>query len=84
MIKATGDSTSSDETSADEVARLLGYHPLALLQAGAYVARGHCSLAQYPKVLEEHQQRLLRYLPVQAESRYGDVYATFEASAENR
>jgi hypothetical protein len=32
------------------VADLLGSHPLALIQAGAYVARGHCTLSQHPAV----------------------------------
>ncbi|KAK5089459.1 hypothetical protein LTR70_005958 [Exophiala xenobiotica] len=64
------------------VARLLQSHPLALIQAGAYVSRGQCSLAEYPRKYERQRRRLLTYRPVQARSRYGDVYATFEVSAE--
>lgn len=67
---------------AQSVAALLQSHPLALIQAGAYVWCGHCRLADYPRVFERQRKRLLEYRPSQAQSRYRDVYATFEASAE--
>ena len=67
---------------AQTVAGLLKSHPLALIQAGAYVWRGHCTLAQYPKEYAKQRKRLMKFRPNQAKSRYGDVYATFEASAE--
>ncbi|TVY51960.1 hypothetical protein LSUE1_G010381, partial [Lachnellula suecica] len=62
--------------------RLLGSHTLALIQAGAYIARGHCHLHEYPEVYQQQRKRLLKFQPRQAKSRYCDVYATFEASAE--
>ena len=61
---------------------LLNSHPLALIQAGSYVSRGHCTLADYPAVFSQQRKRLLAFRPAQARSRYGDVYAMFEASAE--
>jgi tetratricopeptide (TPR) repeat protein len=67
---------------AEKVVYLLGSHTLALIQAGAYIAKGHCQLYEYPKVYERQRERLLKYRPEQAQSRYHDVYATFEASAE--
>ena len=67
---------------ATKVARLLASHPLAIIQAGAYISRGHCTVAQYPQVYERQRQQLLRYRPSHAQSRYGDVYTTFEASAD--
>jgi tetratricopeptide (TPR) repeat protein len=67
---------------AQKVASLLRSHPLALIQAGSYVARGHCTLAEYPQVYVQQRKRLLTFRPNQARSRYRDVYATFEASAE--
>jgi tetratricopeptide (TPR) repeat protein len=70
------------EEDAKRVARLLQSHPLALIQAGAYVSRGHCTLGEYPLVYERQRQRLLAFRPNQAQSRYRDVYATFEASAD--
>lgn len=66
---------------AKEVVELLGSHTLALIQAGAYIARGHCRLDQYPKDFLRQRKRLLEYRPRQAQSRYRHVYATFEASA---
>ncbi|KAI9879170.1 MAG: hypothetical protein M1823_006868, partial [Watsoniomyces obsoletus] len=70
------------EDDARTVASLLRSHPLALIQAGAYVSRGHCTLAEYPSVYERQRKRLLAFRPAQAQSRYRDVYATFEATAE--
>jgi tetratricopeptide (TPR) repeat protein len=70
------------EEHARAVTDTLGSHPLALIQAGSYVARGHCTLQQYPQVHQRYCQRLLQYYPKQAQSRYGHVYATFEASAQ--
>ncbi|KIX09329.1 uncharacterized protein Z518_00408 [Rhinocladiella mackenziei CBS 650.93] len=67
---------------AHVVALLLRSHPLALIQAGSYVSRGHCTLKEYPIVYEQQRKRLLTFRPFQAQSRYRDVYATFEASAE--
>ena len=72
----------SHDNQAREVVRLLGSHPLALIQAGAYISQGHCQLHQYPEVYKQQRQRLLKYRPKQAQSRYCDVYATFEASAD--
>ncbi|KAL5313277.1 hypothetical protein ACEPPN_019010 [Leptodophora sp. 'Broadleaf-Isolate-01'] len=72
----------SHDDQAQEVVRLLGSHTLALIQAGAYIKQGHCKLHQYHKVYQRQRQRLLTYRPKQAQSRYRDVYATFEASAD--
>ncbi|KAL9628781.1 MAG: hypothetical protein Q9204_005667 [Flavoplaca sp. TL-2023a] len=69
------------QDDAQEVATLLQSHPLALIQAGAYISRAHCTIAEYPRVFKHQRKRLLKFRPKQAKSRYGDVYATFEASA---
>ena len=69
------------EDDAQVVASLLQSHPLALIQAGSFVSRGHCTLAQYPQVFAQQRMRVLAFGPTQAQSRYQDVYATFEASA---
>ena len=70
------------EDDAQAVARLLQSHPLAIIQAGTYVSRGHCTLKEYPQVYQHHRKPLLSFRPSQARSRYGDIYAAFEASAE--
>ncbi|OBT53876.1 hypothetical protein VE04_06248 [Pseudogymnoascus sp. 24MN13] len=85
LLKAAGlspESWPSHDDQAKEVANLLGSHTLALIQAGAYVSQGHCQLHQYPKVYKQQRQRLLNYRLTQAQSRYINVYATFEASAD--
>jgi tetratricopeptide (TPR) repeat protein len=72
---------SCDE-QAQEIVRLLGSHTLALIQAGAYIAEGYCQLAQYAEKYKRQRKRLLEHYPGQEQSRYRDVYATFEASAD--
>ncbi|KFY32634.1 hypothetical protein V493_00017 [Pseudogymnoascus sp. VKM F-4281 (FW-2241)] len=71
----------SVDQQAEDIANLIGSHTLALIQAGTYIAKGYSRLDQYPEVYVKHRKRLLEYRPSQARSRYGDVYATFEASA---
>ncbi|KFY07138.1 hypothetical protein V492_07413, partial [Pseudogymnoascus sp. VKM F-4246] len=71
----------SVDQQAEDISKLIGSHTLALIQAGTYVAKGYSRLDQYPEVYGKHRKRLLTYRPSQAQSRYGDVYATFEASA---
>jgi predicted RNA-binding protein YlxR (DUF448 family) len=61
---------------------LLGSHPLALIQAGSYVGRGHYILRQYHQVFQRQRKRLLQFHPQQARSRYEHIYATFDASAQ--
>ena len=71
-----------NEEAAERVTLLLGSHTLALIQAGAYITRRHGSLKDFPKTFQQQRRRLLEFRPLQAQSRYCDVYATFEASAE--
>ena len=85
LFRAAGtseDQRSEVEDDARAVVSLLRSHPLALIQAGSYIGWGHCTLAEYPQIFERQRKRLLAFRPTQAQSRYGDVYATFEASAE--
>jgi len=60
------ESWSSCGYDAKEVVNLLGSHPLALIQAGAYISQGHCQLGQYPKVYQRQRRRLLKHRPTQA------------------
>ena len=69
------------EPAAKCVVHLLGSHTLALIQAGAYIAQGLCSIEEYPTEYSRQCERLLKFSPKQAQSRYCSVYATFEASA---
>lgn len=71
------------KNAADAVTNLLSCHPLAVLQAGYYVGRGHCTLYEYPKHFEHNQSRVLKFRgTTQQSSRYTTVYATFEASVQ--
>ena len=74
-------SRSFQKNAASEVIKILGSHTLAIIQAGAYIAKDHCSMKEYPKVFQKQRERLLKFRPKQAQSRYSDVYTTFEASA---
>jgi tetratricopeptide (TPR) repeat protein len=83
LLKAAGvheESWPSHTTEAQEIVRLLGSHTLALIQAGAYVAEGYCRLGQYSERYRQQRKKLLKYHSEQGQSRYQNVYATFEAS----
>ena len=77
-----GNQRQTLQDDAQAITALLRSHPLALILAGSYVSRGHCTLAQYPGVYEKKRRQLLTFELTQAQSRYRDVYATFEASAD--
>ena len=67
--------------AAENVVDDLSFHTLAIMQAGAYIARGHCSMEDFPSKFRQQRARLLKFSPKQAKSRYSHVFATFEASA---
>ena len=71
----------SHKLAAEGIVRDLSSHTLALIQAGAYIAQDHCSMKDYPRELQRQRARLLTFKPKQAQSRYSNVFATFEASA---
>ena len=79
--KIPAEAWAEHEPAAKCVVDLLGSHTLALIQAGAYIARGLCSIEEYPTEYSRQCERLLKFSPKQAQSRYCSVYATFEASA---
>ncbi|OCK95935.1 uncharacterized protein K441DRAFT_608490 [Cenococcum geophilum 1.58] len=68
--------------AANRAIDVLGSHTLALIQAGAYIAQGYCSMEEYPVQYQQQCERLLKFSLNQAQSRYLHVYATFEASAQ--
>ena len=70
------------EEAAMAIVKLLGSHTLAIIQAGAFIKKGLCSLEQYPTVFKQQQGKLLKFHAKQNLSTYGNVYATFEVSAE--
>jgi tetratricopeptide (TPR) repeat protein len=60
----------------------LGQHALAITQAGAFISQRLCTLKEYPMMFNNQRATLLKHRQRQAESQYGDVYATFEVSAK--
>ena len=70
------------EEAAKAVLTVLGSHTLAIIQAGAFIKKGLCSLEQYPNVFKQQQGKLLKFHAKQNLSTYRNVYATFEVSAE--
>ena len=81
LLKTSGiQKIPSSSRQAEELISILGMHTLAIIQAGAFIAAGHCRLDQSAELFQRHSQRMLQYTPRQAKSRYGNVYATFEAT----
>ena len=69
------------EKAATAIVTILGSHTLAIIQAGAFIKKGLCSLEQYPVIFKRQQGKLLKFHAQQNLSTYGNVYATFEVSA---
>ena len=69
------------EDNAHAVVDLLGYHALAIIQAGAAISQGLCNLREYREMFLSQRRILLSCFPKQASSEYRGVYATFEVSA---
>ena len=71
----------SSQSEADKIVRTLECHTLAVIQAGAYIATGHCRLDEFVESFQKHRQRLLEYQKPQSLSRYGSFFSTFELTA---
>ena len=71
-----------EEKAATDILTILGSHTLAIIQAGAFIKKGLCSLEQYPDVFKRQKGKLLKFHAKQNLSTYGNVYATFEVSVE--
>ena len=84
LFKAAGIADSSREDkreAAEKVVQALGSHTLAIVQAGAFIRIRHCPLEDYPSLLRNQEELILKYCLKQEQSTYGSVYATFEISA---
>ena len=86
LLRAAGTDDIADQaarTQAISVTQLLGFLALAIIQAGAYIRQGYCSIEDYCDVYARHRQKLLKHLPVQASSDYKySAYTTWEISIE--
>ncbi|OQV00177.1 NB-ARC domain-containing protein [Cladophialophora immunda] len=84
ILRAAGfpaESQLAHTLAATRIIDALGSHTLAVIQAGAYVGQGFCSLEQYPTEFQRQCDRLLKFGQGQAHLGNLSVYATFEASA---
>ncbi len=84
LFKAAGTKESLREDSseaAEKVLQALGFHTLAIIQAGAFIKLRRCPLEYYPILLKEQEEQILKYCTPQDQSTYGSVFATFEVSA---
>lgn len=70
-----------DEENVEAVTSLLGRHSLALIMASSYITRRQRSVGHYREAFLDQERRILKYETVQTVSRYGNIFATFEASA---
>ena len=70
------------EKAAMTVVEILGSHTLAIIQAGAFIRLKHCTLERYPTIFQRQKRQLLEFHSSRNVSTYGNVYTTFEVSAQ--
>ncbi|QRV94760.1 nephrocystin-3 protein [Ceratobasidium sp. AG-Ba] len=83
LNKAAGLTNDSDKATLDELIRAMGYFPLAIVQAGAYIRTHTCSLKDYLEMYQKSQGQLLEEYAdeVQKIDDYErTVYATWQLS----
>ena len=71
----------ANQKAVENVVQALGFHTLAIIQAGAFIKRHHFSLEEYSILFKTQAERILQYRLTQEQSTYGSVFATFEISA---
>ena len=71
-----------NRNAATVVIEILGSHTLAIIQAGAYVRQKLCSLDEYPLIFHKLKKSVLQFHSTANIATYGNVYKTFEVSAE--
>jgi tetratricopeptide (TPR) repeat protein len=86
FLRAANLEDASSELIQEEaraIVKTLGFLALAIVQAGAYVQQGLCSIDEYCDVYGRRRERLLNHLSHQAGSSYGfSVYTTWEVSLD--
>ncbi|KAN0067442.1 hypothetical protein V8E54_014532 [Elaphomyces granulatus] len=85
FLRAANVEETSSELIQDAraIVKLLGCLALAIVQAGAYVQQGLCSIDGYCGIYGRRRERLLNHLSLQAGSGYGfSVYTTWEVSLD--
>ncbi|KAM0255815.1 hypothetical protein ACHAQJ_005402 [Trichoderma viride] len=67
---------------AEAIAEEMGFHTLALVQAGAYIFTNGRSMEEYLIEYRHRRDELLKFTPSQMRSRYRNVWTTFEISVQ--
>ncbi|KAG8527342.1 uncharacterized protein KY384_007494 [Bacidia gigantensis] len=81
LIAARLDMSNENEARASEIALELGFLPLAIDQAGAYIASGECSIDGFLSTMKVHRQQLFENDAYRGASDYDRaVYATWDVS----
>ena len=71
------------QKEARTIVNVMGCLALAIVQAGAYVQQGLCSISEYCAIYSHRREQLLNGLSMQAGSGYGfSVYTTWEVSLD--
>ncbi|KAN0070689.1 hypothetical protein V8E54_011558 [Elaphomyces granulatus] len=77
------DASEPIQEEADAIVDTLSCLALAIVQAGAYVQQGLCSIGEYRDIYSHQRERLLNHRSVQTGSSYGfSVYTTWEVSLD--
>ena len=86
LLKASGlykIASSEDRSSAQAIAKTLGYLPLALAQAGASIRQEICSIHEYLGIYNSHKTEMLNEHFVQGTDQYEHtVHTTWEVSVQ--
>ncbi|KAL9113982.1 MAG: hypothetical protein Q9187_007548 [Circinaria calcarea] len=86
LLKTTATQDISQEASrnlATPIVKILGYLPLAIVQAGAVIRQKLYSMEEYCSVYSRRREQLLSHQPVQASGDYKyTVYTTWEVSVD--
>ena len=86
LLKATQIPDVNDKNArlmAMPIVKTLGCLPLALIQAGASIRQGICSLEDYVELFVSYKKRLMSDQPVQGADNYRyTIYTTWEVSVQ--
>ena len=83
ILKTTGEDNSHKSTreTAKPVVKILGCLALAIVQAGALIREGQCTMKEYCAIYSRHRQELLSQNAVQCGDEYQyTVYTTWDVS----
>ena len=85
LLKAAGikeERWNRARSFATDIVSELGRHTISLITAGAFI-KVSCTLEKYLGLYKKRKDRLFKFSVVQEKPTYGDVFRTFEISAEH-